>query len=309
MEGPERRVVGVELRRVDVLVVEEAEVRRLDDEVLVRDPEGPADLRVPGLVEPREPPEEVDLVREPVPDLRGREVVPREHLERRGDHEPGGLRQPFEQREDARADVAPQRPGARRCRARERVEVVRLGVGEPQRARDRQHAAAPVDFDRAPLIRRRVLTQDHGGERALLPVKPHEQRQVQFQQRVSVQHEEGLLPEKRFRLLEAAAGAEDHGLRRIAQAHPEPRAVPEMIRDDFRQKMQIHDELHDPIPAKQIDMMLQQRSSAYRHHHLRQGHQGQAAADHHRSGRHCPRVPDPEGQARDGARRPGGPEG
>ena len=67
---------------------------------------------------------------------RGREVVPREHLERGGHHEGGRLRQPLEEREDARADVAPVQSGTARRGAREDVEVVGLGVGEPQRARD-----------------------------------------------------------------------------------------------------------------------------------------------------------------------------
>ena len=47
----------------------------------------------------------------------------------------------------------------------------------------------------------------------------------------------------------------------------------------------------------------------HRHGLVRQGHQGQAAPDHHRRGRRRPRVPDPEGKARHGARRPGGQQG
>ena len=42
---------------------------------------------------------------------------------------------------------------------------------------------------------------------------------------------------------------------------------------------------------------------------FRQGHQGQTASRDHRSGCRCPRVPDSQGQARDGARRPGGDQG
>ena len=42
---------------------------------------------------------------------------------------------------------------------------------------------------------------------------------------------------------------------------------------------------------------------------LRQGHQGQAAPGDHRPRRGRPRVPDPQGQARHGARRPGGEQG
>ena len=47
----------------------------------------------------------------------------------------------------------------------------------------------------------------------------------------------------------------------------------------------------------------------HRHGVVRQGHQGQAAAGDHRSRRRAARVPDPEGQARHGARRPGGEQG
>jgi DNA-directed RNA polymerase subunit beta' len=47
----------------------------------------------------------------------------------------------------------------------------------------------------------------------------------------------------------------------------------------------------------------------HRHRLLRQGHQGQAAPGHHRHGWRAPRVPDLQGQARHGARRPGGAEG
>ena len=49
----------------------------------------------------------------------------------------GRLREPFEQREDARADVAAVQPGAARRRAGEEVQVVGLGVGQPQRGGDR----------------------------------------------------------------------------------------------------------------------------------------------------------------------------
>ena len=42
---------------------------------------------------------------------------------------------------------------------------------------------------------------------------------------------------------------------------------------------------------------------------VRQGHQGQAAPGHHRPRRRRARVPDPQGQARHGARRPGGEQG
>ena len=48
---------------------------------------------------------------------------------------------------------------------------------------------------------------------------------------------------------------------------------------------------------------------SHRHGVVRQGHEGQAAPGHHRSRRRRARVPDPEGQARDGARRPGGEQG
>ena len=48
---------------------------------------------------------------------------------------------------------------------------------------------------------------------------------------------------------------------------------------------------------------------SHRHGVVRQGHQGQAASGDHRSGRRRARVPDPEGQARDGARRPGREQG
>ena len=46
-----------------------------------------------------------------------------------------------------------------------------------------------------------------------------------------------------------------------------------------------------------------------RHRVVRQGHQGQAASDHHRSGWHRARVPDSQGQARHGARWAGGQQG
>ena len=42
---------------------------------------------------------------------------------------------------------------------------------------------------------------------------------------------------------------------------------------------------------------------------VRQGYEGQAASGHHRPGRRAERVPDPEGQARHGARWPGGEQG
>src|SRR5690242_9862776 len=48
----------------------------------------------------------------------GREVVPREHLERRGRYERGRLREPLEEREDARADVAAVQAGPGRRGAR-----------------------------------------------------------------------------------------------------------------------------------------------------------------------------------------------
>ena len=47
----------------------------------------------------------------------------------------------------------------------------------------------------------------------------------------------------------------------------------------------------------------------HRHRVVRQGHEGQAAPRDHRPRRRRARVPDPEGQARDGARRPGGEQG
>jgi hypothetical protein len=67
---------------------------------------------------------------------RGREVIPREDLERGGGHERRRLRQPIEEREDARAHVAPVQTGATRRRARQDVEVIGLGVRELQRAGD-----------------------------------------------------------------------------------------------------------------------------------------------------------------------------
>jgi DNA-directed RNA polymerase subunit beta' len=48
---------------------------------------------------------------------------------------------------------------------------------------------------------------------------------------------------------------------------------------------------------------------SHRHGQLRQGHQGQAAPGDHRPRPAAARVPDPEGQARAGARRPGGEQG
>jgi hypothetical protein len=65
-----------------------------------------------------------------------REIIPREHLERRGHHERRRLRQPLEEREDARAHVAPVQPGPGRRGTRQDVEMRGLRVGEPQRARD-----------------------------------------------------------------------------------------------------------------------------------------------------------------------------
>jgi hypothetical protein len=58
---------------------------------------------------------------------RGREGVPREDLERGGHHEGGRLRQPFEKREDARADVAPVQPTTGRRCTREKVVMAALG--------------------------------------------------------------------------------------------------------------------------------------------------------------------------------------
>jgi hypothetical protein len=66
----------------------------------------------------------------------GCEVVPREHLERGGHHESGCLRKPFEEREDARADIAPGQSATDRRGARQEVEVIGLGVGESHRTRD-----------------------------------------------------------------------------------------------------------------------------------------------------------------------------
>jgi hypothetical protein len=66
------------------------------------------------------------------------EVVPREHLERRGRYERGRLREPLEEREDARADVAAVQPGPGWRGARQDMEVIGLRVGEPQRTGPRE---------------------------------------------------------------------------------------------------------------------------------------------------------------------------
>src|ERR1700755_2254364 len=103
---------------------------------------------------------------------RGREVIPREHLERRGRYERRGLREPLEEREDARADVAAVQPGPGRRGARQDVEVIGLRVGEPQRARDPGEYFARRSRRPALLEPDVVLGGDVREDRDLLAAEP-----------------------------------------------------------------------------------------------------------------------------------------
>src|SRR6266700_5982918 len=103
---------------------------------------------------------------------RGREVVPREHLERRGRDEGSRLREPLEEREDARADVAAVQPGPDRRGARQDVEVAGLRVGEPQRARDPREDLARRARRPALLKPDIVLSGDVREDRDLLTAQP-----------------------------------------------------------------------------------------------------------------------------------------
>src|SRR5690242_20466636 len=130
-------------------------------------------------VSPRRPEErpagEVAVLRRELTKIlheRRREIVPRQHLEHRGRDEPGRLRQPLKQREDARPDVAPVPPGPDRRGTRQDMQVVGLGVGKPQRARDPGQDLARRPR-RPPLLEPHVvLGGDVSEDRDLLAAKP-----------------------------------------------------------------------------------------------------------------------------------------
>src|SRR5207247_838809 len=101
-----------------------------------------------------------------------REIVPGEDLERRGRHDTRRLGEPFEKRQNARTDIAPVPPGPDRRGAREEMEVVGLGRGEPQRVRDPGEDLARRTWRPALLEPYVVLGGDVREHRDLLAAEP-----------------------------------------------------------------------------------------------------------------------------------------
>src|SRR5208282_2171032 len=73
----------------------------------------------------------------------------------------------------------------------------------------------------------------------------------------------------RLHFLHRAGGAQQFRFERIGNGYAELAAVAKVISNSLGKVVQIDDELTDPLPLEQLQMVLQQWFAANRHHYLR----------------------------------------
>ena len=142
--------------------------------------------------------------------------------------------------------------------------------------------------------------------RLLLPVEPHHFLQVDVGDGVPGDHEERVVEEP-LSVLHAARSAERLVLSRVGEREVEVRAVAEEVPDDARQKLHGHDDVGEPVAAKQPKDVLQHGFAHDRQHRFRlitgQRTQAGALAPRHHHGFHAgdsrrAAIPSPSGVVR-----------
>ncbi len=112
-------------------------------------------------------------------------------------------------------------------------------------------STARIDVHGAVFVGALVSAQHQGRRRIPLHVEADERRQIQIDQRVCVDDDEGAVLQECFRLEQPAAGVEQFLLSRIADLEAQGSAVLQAVLDLLAEVMQVDDNVLDAVVAQQ----------------------------------------------------------
>ena len=104
-----------------------------------------------------------------------------------------------------------------------------------------------------------IFAQNQRRHGIALLMKRTQRTEVEFHERIAVEHQHRLTGKMRLRLLEAAPRAQDRRLARIDDTQPVPRTVADHLLDHRSEVMQIDDDIVEPVPLQEQEIPHDQR--------------------------------------------------
>ena len=114
-----------------------------------------------------------------------------------------------------------------------------------------------------------IFAQHQRGGGLPCMVEIHQLAEIHLEQGVPVEHQRRLAVEKRFHLLDAPAGSQNHRFARVGDPHAEPRPVAQRVFDERPQMMQVDDHVAEPVAPEQQQVPDDERRAPDRQERLR----------------------------------------